>query len=64
MVETIVKEKGTKDSVEYLTSDAGTSKIIELGIMSSPVLLVDDKVVMVGFIPDKTKIEAKIYGHF
>jgi hypothetical protein len=63
MVEEIVSEVGKNDVVEYLTGDEGTGKILELGIMSSPVLLVNDKVVMVGFIPDKNKVKEKIYGH-
>jgi small redox-active disulfide protein 2 len=52
-----VKELGLNDSVEYLTGNEGTSKIIELGIMSSPVLVVDDKPVMVGFTPDIEKVK-------
>jgi glutaredoxin len=52
-----VKELGLTDKVEYLTGEAGTSKIIELGIMSSPVLTVNDKPVMVGFTPDIEKIK-------
>jgi len=63
MVEVIVSENGGHDVVEYLTGDAGTNMIIELGVMGSPVLLADGKVVMVGFIPDKNKIKQKIYGH-
>ena len=55
-----VKELGLTDSVEYLTGDKGTSKIIELGIMSSPVLTVNDKPVMVGFTPDIEKIKSLI----
>jgi small redox-active disulfide protein 2 len=63
MVESIVKENGGLDAVEYLTGDAGTDKIIELGVIGSPVLLLDGKVAMIGFVPDKNKIKAKIYGH-
>jgi small redox-active disulfide protein 2 len=55
-----VKELGLKDNVEYLTGDVGTSKIIEMGIMSSPVLVVNDKPVMVGFTPDIEKIKSLI----
>jgi small redox-active disulfide protein 2 len=55
-----VKELGLTDRVEYLTGDKGTSKIIELGIMSSPVLTVNDKPVMVGFTPDIEKIKSLI----
>lgn len=52
-----VKELGLTDQVDYLTGDQGTSKIIELGIMSSPVLTVNDNPVMVGFTPDIEKIK-------
>jgi len=55
-----VKELGLLEDVEYLTGDQGTSKIIEMGIMSSPVLAVNDKPVMVGFTPDIEKIKSLI----
>jgi glutaredoxin len=55
-----VKELGLTDNVEYLTGESGTSKIIELGIMSSPVLVVNDKPVMVGFTPDIEKVKSLI----
>jgi glutaredoxin len=55
-----VKELGLTDTVEYLTGDKGTSKIVELGIMSSPVLTINDKPIMVGFTPDIEKIKALI----
>ncbi len=55
-----VKELGLTDSVEYLTGDKGTSMIIEMGIISSPVLAIDDKPVMVGFTPDIEKIKSLI----
>jgi small redox-active disulfide protein 2 len=37
------------EKVEYITD---VSKIIEMGVMTSPVLAVNDKPVMVGFTPD------------
>ncbi len=46
--------------LEYLTGVEGTSKIIELGAMSSPVLAVNNKIVMVGFSPDIEKIKTAI----
>ena len=55
-----VKELGLTDKVEYLTGEAGTSKIIELGIMSSPVLTVNDKPVMIGFTPDIERVKRLI----
>jgi len=41
--------------VEYSTD---VTKIIEMGVMQSPVLAVNGKPVMVGFVPDKEKIKA------
>lgn len=55
-----IKELELNEKVEYLTGDRGTSKIIEMGIMSSPVLAIDDKPVMVGFTPDIEKIKSLI----
>ena len=55
-----VRELGLTDKVEYLTGEAGTSKIIEFGIMSSPVLVINDKPVMIGFTSDIQKIKSLI----
>jgi len=55
-----VEEMATKDTVEYVTGTEGMQKIIELGAISSPVLSVNDKIAMVGFIPDVNKIKEKI----
>lgn len=55
-----VKELGLSNKVEYLTGEAGTSKIIEMGIMSSPILAIDNKPVMIGFTPDIEKIKSLI----
>ena len=51
------KELDLKDEVEYSTD---VSKIIEMGIMSSPVLAVNGKPVMTGFTPDIEKIKTAI----
>lgn len=53
-----VSELGTNDKVDYITGSEGTGKIIEMGLMSSPVLLVDGNPVMVGFTPDIEKIKS------
>ena len=57
IVQKAAKELNLSDEVEYSTD---VSKIIEMGIMSSPVLAVDGKPVMVGFSPDIEKIKAAI----
>ena len=49
-----VQEMGIKEEVEYITD---ISKIIEMGVMSSPVLAVDDKPVLVGQLPDIEKLK-------
>lgn len=51
---------GLDAKVEYITGSEGMKKIIELGVMSSPVLAVNDQVAMVGFTPDIEKIKEKI----
>lgn len=55
-----VGEMGLETEVEYVTGAEGMKRIIELGAMSSPVLVVDGKIAMMGFVPDATVIEQKI----
>lgn len=50
----IVKELKLDVKVDYITD---VSKIVEMGIMQSPVLAVNGKAVMIGFIPNKEKIK-------
>lgn len=52
-----VKELGLKENVEYISDVA---KLIELGIMQSPVLVIDGKPVIVGFVPSIEKIKEVI----
>jgi len=54
------EELSLKTKVEYLTGDEGTNKIIEMGVMSSPVLAIDNKPVMTGFTPDIEQIKQVI----
>ena len=61
LVTRAVKEMRLDATVEYLTGEKGTNRIIELGAMSSPVLIVDDRIVMTGFIPDIERIKTKIH---
>ena len=55
-----VKELGIDSGVEYITGNEGMKKIIELGVMNSPVLVVDSQIAMIGFIPDIEKIKEKM----
>lgn len=52
-----VEETGLKGEVEYLVGQEGIQRIIEMGVVSSPVLTVDGKPVMTGFVPDIEKIK-------
>lgn len=55
-----VEELGLKEEVEYLTGEEGIQKIIEMGITSSPVLIVNGKPVFVGFIDNLEEIKKLI----
>ena len=55
-----VAQMGLKEKVEYLTGAEGTTKIIELGAMSSPILAINDEIAMAGFTPDLEKIKDAI----
>jgi len=50
-----VSELHLTDTVEYSTD---VSKIVELGVMQSPVLAIDGKPILVGLVPDKEKIKS------
>jgi len=52
-----VKEIGMKEKVEYITD---ISKIIEMGVMQSPVLAINGEPVMTGFTTDIEKIKKVI----
>jgi len=52
-----VKELGLEEKVEYITD---VNKIIEMGVMSSPVLAIDGKPLMVGFSANIEKIKGLI----
>jgi len=55
-----VEELKLTDKVEYLSGAEGIQKIIQLGSMNSPVLIIDDGIVMTGFTPDIEKIKNKV----
>jgi len=52
-----IRELNLKEEVEYVTD---VSKIVEMGVMSSPVLAIGGKPVMVGFVPNIEKIKEVI----
>jgi small redox-active disulfide protein 2 len=50
----IVQDLKLNIKVDYITD---ISKIVEMGIMQSPVLAINGKPVMIGFVPNKQKIK-------
>ncbi len=57
LAEQAAKDMGLDGEVEYVTD---VTKLIELGIMQSPALTVDGKVVLSGFIPDADQVREAI----
>ena len=57
MTKEVVKELDIDTKVQYITD---IQKIVELGVMSSPVLAINDKVVISGRLPEKKEITAEI----
>ncbi|MBL7150670.1 thioredoxin family protein [Candidatus Microgenomates bacterium] len=55
-----VAEACLKEEVEYLTGQEAIQKIIEMGVMSSPVLAIEGKPIMTGFVDDVEKIKKLI----
>lgn len=57
LAEQAVKELGLKEKVEYISDIA---KLLDMGVMQSPVLAINNKLVVVGFVPDIEKIKELI----
>ena len=51
------EELKLKTEVEYITD---IQKIVEMGVMSSPVLAINGKPILTGFVPDIEKIKETI----
>lgn len=52
-----IEELGIEAKLEYLTGQEGIEKIIEMGLISSPVLVIDGKPVLMGFIDEVEEIK-------
>jgi small redox-active disulfide protein 2 len=60
ITEKAASDMGLDTKVEYVTGAEGMQKIIDLGAMSSPLLVVNDEIVMTGFTSDVKKIKEKL----
>ncbi len=54
LTEEVIKELGLNDTVLYSTD---VNKIVKLGLMSSSVITIDDKPILVGQLPDKERLK-------
>ena len=54
LTEVVSRELGINDTVLHSTD---VNKIVAMGLMSSPVLTVNDKPVLVGILPDKERLK-------
>ena len=50
-------EIGDNAEVAYVTNQDGMKRLLELGLMQSPALVVDGKIAMVGYSPSAQKIK-------
>jgi small redox-active disulfide protein 2 len=53
----VVKEMGLQTEVEYVTD---IQKIVQMGLMQSPVLAIDGRPVLVGYVPDGERLKEVI----
>jgi small redox-active disulfide protein 2 len=62
-------EANTKQALEELNLEANVEKISEIqdimsyGIMSTPALIVDEKVIIAGIVPDVKQIKEALINH-
>jgi small redox-active disulfide protein 2 len=57
LTQDVAKELGINDSVLYSTD---VNKIINMALMSSPVLTINDNPILAGMLPDKDKLKELI----
>jgi small redox-active disulfide protein 2 len=56
----VAAEIDSTAEVTYLTNQDGMKRLLELGLMQSPALVVDGKIAMIGYSPDAQKIKSLI----
>ena len=54
LTEVVAKELGINDTVLYSND---INRIVAMGLMSSPVLTLNDKPILVGMLPDKERLK-------
>ncbi len=56
----VAAEIGPEASVDYISNQAGMRRLMELGLMQSPALIVNGNIAMVGYIQGNDKIKSLI----
>ena len=54
VVNNIIEENKIEAEVEYVTD---ITRIVEVGVMSSPVLIIDDEIIFAGTVPAHKELE-------
>lgn len=57
-----VQQIDGETTLEYIAETAGMKRLMELGLMRSPAIAVDGKVVLIGYEPSVDKIRDLIVG--
>ncbi len=63
VVDAAVREMGLKTKVDYVTGPEAIRQMLSLGAISSPILMINSQIAMVGFNPDKEAVRKAIKLH-
>jgi len=62
VVKSIVDRHRLTHEIEYISGTDGMRRLIELGVMQSPKMVINNSVALIGFSKDNSKIEKVILG--
>ncbi len=62
VVKSIIDKHRLTHEIEYISGTDGMRRLIELGVMQSPAMVINNTVALIGFSKDNTKIEKVILG--
>ena len=62
IVQYVSPKLGIENEVVYLSGQEGISRMMELGVMQAPILVVNGKIAMKGYSPSTEKIKEAILG--
>jgi hypothetical protein len=62
VVKSIIDKHKLTHEIEYISGTDGMKRLIELGVMQSPAMVINNTVALIGFSKDTSKIEKTILG--